>query len=76
MADAAQIIIFRVSKPCSIMMFRGNLMHPSLASLSFVHIDAEVNKGEYFLLQISSVFASNKNSRTEEGGGSKFLRNV
>jgi hypothetical protein len=62
MADAAQIIIFWVSKPCSVMIFCGSLMHPALASLRFVHIDAEVNKGAYFLLQISSAFTVNKNS--------------
>ena len=44
MSDVAQIMIFWVSTPCSVMMLRGNVMSPSSVSLGFVHIDTEVNK--------------------------------
>jgi hypothetical protein len=44
MSDVAQIMIFWVSTPCSVMMLRGNVMPLSSVSLDFVHIDIEVNK--------------------------------
>jgi len=49
MAAVVQIIIFWISTQCSVIRLQRNLMPPSLASPNFVRIDAEVDKGAYFL---------------------------